>query len=61
MNEKKSLRVLVVFKFNAIDDPDSDEAHAIVETLIGECDRFRAESGADAVWVEEVFGADEEA
>ena len=30
MNEKKSLRVLVVFEFDDIETPDCDEACAIV-------------------------------
>lgn len=60
MNEKKALRVLVVFEFNGIEDPGSDEANAIVESLTDECNRFCAEAGADCVWVEEVYGADKE-
>ena len=60
MNEKKSLRVLVVFEFEGIEDPDSNEADAIVESLTYKCDRFRAEAGAHSAWVEEVYGADKE-
>ena len=60
MNEKKSLRVLVVFEFEGIEDPDSNEADFIVESLTYKCDRFRAEAGAHCAWVEEVYGADKE-
>jgi|LakMenEpi03Aug12_release.lakeMendotaPanAssembly.Ray.scaffolds.fasta_scaffold184799_6 hypothetical protein len=60
MNEKKSLRVLVVFEFEGIEDPDSNEADAIVESLVHKCDRFCAESGAHSAWVEEMYGADKE-
>ena len=60
MNEKKSLRVLVVFEFDDIETPDCDEACAIVASLTDECDRLRAEFGADAVWVEDAHGTDKE-
>ena len=60
MNEKKALRVLVVFEFEGIEDPDSNEADAIVESLVHKCDRFRAEAGAHSAWVEEMYGADKE-
>lgn len=60
MNEKKALRVLVVFEFEGIEDPDSNEADFIVELLTYKCDRFRAEAGAHSAWVEEVYGADKE-
>ena len=60
MNEKKSLRVLVVFEFEGIEDPDSNEANFIVESLTYECDRFCAKAGAHSAWVEEVYGADKE-
>ena len=33
MNEKKSLRVLVVFEFEGIEDLDSNEANFLVESL----------------------------
>lgn len=60
MNKKKSLRVLVVFEFEGIEDPDSNEADAIVESLVHKCDRFCAEAGAHSAWVEEMYGADKE-
>jgi hypothetical protein len=61
MNEKKSLRVLVVFEFEGIEDPDSNEAAFIVESLTYKCGRwFCAEAGAHSAWVEEVYGADKE-
>lgn len=51
MSEKKSLRVLVVFEFEGIEDPDSNEANFIVESLTYKCDRFSAEAGAHSARV----------
>jgi hypothetical protein len=57
---KKSLQVVVVFKFNGIDDIESDEANKIIQEITEGTDDWRIDSGADAVWLDEAFLVDTE-
>ena len=52
----KALQVVVVFEFPGIESPDSPEADEIVGcvTQMMSLDEVLDESGADAVWVQEV-------
>jgi hypothetical protein len=58
--KKQVFRILVMLEFDGIPTPDCDDACALVLSLTDECDRLRTEFGADAVWVEEAYGADAE-
>jgi hypothetical protein len=57
---KKSLQVVVVFKFNGIDGIESDEANKIIQEITEGTDDWRIDSGADAVWLDEAFLVDTE-
>lgn len=52
---KKSLKVIVVFKFNGIEGIESDEADKIVQEMTDATDDWRIDTGADAVWVDEAL------
>ena len=58
---KKSLQVVVVFKFNGIDGIESDEANKIIQEITEGTDDWRIDSGADAVWLDEAFIVDRDA
>jgi len=55
---RKSLQVVVVFKFNGIDGIESDEADKIIQEITEGTDDWRIDSGADAVWLGEAFIVD---
>jgi hypothetical protein len=51
---KKVLRVVVVFEFNEVSDPDSLAADRIVDALTDATEEYRIEHGATDVFVDEV-------
>ena len=55
----KNLTVVVVFKFAGIDDPDSEAADAIVDSLTQDTETWRTEVGAVAAYVDEAFVSEE--
>ena len=58
---KKSLQVIVVFKFNGIDGVDDDDADKIIQEMSQATDDWRIDTGADAVWVDDAVVVDRDA
>ena len=58
---KKSLQVIVVFKFNGIDGVDDDDADKIIHEMSPATDDWRIDTGADAVWVDDAVVVDRDA
>ena len=54
------MKVLVVFEFDGIENPDSPEADAKVQAITESCETMQVAFDANACWVQEVFGADSE-
>ena len=54
----KALRVVVVLEFKGITDADGVEADVLLDTM--DTDIFRQMCGADSVWIEDAFVADNE-
>lgn len=52
---RKSLKVIVVFKFNGVEGIESDEADKIIQEMTDATDNWRIDTGADAVWVDEAL------
>lgn len=57
----KTLRVVMVFEFGGISDPDSLAADRIVDALTDATEEYRIEHGANAVFVDEVEVVEEAA
>lgn len=55
------IRVTVIFEFADINDADSDEASAVVDSIGQACDAMREEHGASAVWVDDCYAKENEA
>ena len=49
------LRVVVVFEFEGIDDPDSAMSDVITEIITQDCEGMRGDYGATACWVDDVY------
>lgn len=49
------LRVVVVFEFQGIDDPDSAMSDVITESITQDCEEMRGSYGATACWVDDVY------
>jgi hypothetical protein len=54
------MKVLVVFEFENIANPDSEEATTKVEEITEACETMQVAFDANACWVQEVFGEDAE-
>jgi hypothetical protein len=52
------MKVLVVFEFENIANPDSDEATAKVEEITQACETMQVAFDASACWVDEVVGSE---
>jgi len=52
------LRVVVVFEFQGIDDPDSAMSDVITENITQDCEGMRGSYGATACWVDDVYAVD---
>ena len=52
------LRVVVVFEFEGIDDPDSAMSDVITESITQDCEEMRGSYGATACWVDDVYVVD---
>ena len=55
---RKALQMVVVFKFNDVEDVDGADADKIIQEMTDATDDWRIEHGADAVWVDEAFIVD---
>jgi len=49
------LRVVVVFEFEGITDPDSAMSDVITESITQDCEEMRGNYGATACWVDDVY------
>jgi hypothetical protein len=49
------LRVVVVFEFEGITDPDSAMSDVITESITQDCEEMRGSYGATACWVDDVY------
>lgn len=47
------MKVIVVFEFSHIKDPDSEEATKVVETMTGECYRMQVAFDASNCYVDD--------
>ena len=54
------MKVLVVFEFESIANPDSEEATTKVEEITEACETMQVAFDANSCWVQEVFGEDAE-
>jgi hypothetical protein len=52
------MKVLVVFEFDGVEDPNSPEADAKVRAIAESCETMQVAFDANACWVQEVFGED---
>ena len=52
------MKVLVVFEFENIANPDSEEATTRVEEITEACETMQVAFDASACWVQEVFGGE---
>jgi hypothetical protein len=52
------MKVLVVFEFENIANPDSDEATTKVEEITEACETMQVAFDANGCWVQEVFGGE---
>jgi hypothetical protein len=48
------LRVVVVFEFENISDPDSPEADAVVQAITEDCETMQVAFDANGCWVDDV-------
>jgi hypothetical protein len=49
------LRVVVVFEFEGIDDPDSAMSDVITNVITKDCEEMRGNYGATECWVDDVY------
>lgn len=49
------LRVVVVFEFEGIKDPDGAMSDVITESITQDCEEMRGSYGATACWVDDVY------
>jgi hypothetical protein len=49
------LRVVVVFEFKGITDPDSAMSDVITNVITKDCEEMRGNYGATACWVDDVY------
>jgi len=54
------LRVVVVFEFEGVTDPDSAMSDVITNTITKDCEEMRGNYGASACWVDDVFVGEED-
>ena len=52
------MKVLVIFEFENIEDPNSPEADAKVQAITEDCETMQVAFDASGCWVQEVFGGD---
>jgi hypothetical protein len=52
------MKVLIVFEFEGIEDPNSPEADAKVQAITESCETMQVAFDANGCWVQEVFGKD---
>ena len=52
------LRVVVVFEFEGIKDPDGAMSDVITESITQDCEEMRGNYGATACWVDDVYVVD---
>jgi hypothetical protein len=50
---RKSFQVVVVFRFNDVQDVDGSDADKILQEMTDATDDWRIEHGADAVWLDD--------
>jgi|APGre2960657404_1045060.scaffolds.fasta_scaffold39561_4 hypothetical protein len=50
---RKSFQVVVVFRFNDVQDVDGSDADKILQEMTDATDDWRIEHGADVVWVDD--------
>lgn len=50
---RKALQVVVVFKFNDVEDVDGVDADKIIQEMTDATDDWRIDTGADAVWIDD--------
>jgi len=49
------LRVVVVFEFEGITDPDGAMSDVITNVITKDCEEMRGNYGATACWVDDVY------
>ena len=54
------LRVVVVFEFEGITDPDSAMSDVITNVITKDCEEMRGNYGATACWVDDVYAEEED-
>lgn len=55
------LRVTVIFEYADINDADSDEASAVVDSIGQGCNAMLEQHNASAVWVDDCYAKENEA
>ena len=50
---RKALQVVVVFKFNDVEDVDGVDADKIIQEMTDATDDWCIDTGADAVWIDD--------
>lgn len=50
---RKALQVVVVFKFNDVEDVDGVDADKIIQEMTDATDDWRIDTGADTVWIDD--------
>ena len=50
---RKALQMVVVFKFNDVEDVDGADADKIIQEMTDATDDWRIDTGADAVWIDD--------
>ena len=54
------MRVVVIFEFDEISNPDSEEATVVVEAIAQDCETMQVAFNASSCWVSDVIGDDTE-
>jgi hypothetical protein len=49
------LRVVVVFEFEGIDDPNGEKADAITKSITQDCETMQVAFDASGCWVDDVY------
>ena len=52
------MRVVVIFEFDEISNPDSEEATIVVEAIAQDCETMQTAFNASGCWISDVIGDD---
>jgi hypothetical protein len=54
------LRVVVVFEFEGVDDPNGEKADAITNSITQDCETMQVAFDASGCWVDDVYVGEED-